>query len=135
MTKPMQACRNAATILLVDDEPDIVTIFTEVLEKAGHRVLPSTEPAQALDIAEQATEDIDLLLSDVTMPEMNGFELARRLKAMRPGLKVLFMSGYIEGTHCIDEGTVLLHKPLSLHVLCDAVSTMLDTAKATSPPE
>ena len=130
MKKSHQAGRVAGTILLVDDEPEIVMIFQRVLEDAGHRVLPSTTPAHALEIAERAIGGIDLLLSDVMMPGIDGFELSRRLRIMHQDLKVLFMSEYVEGTLPIDPRTIMLHKPLSRTALCAAVSEMLGPVEA-----
>jgi PAS domain S-box-containing protein len=84
------------TILLVEDDEDLRQLLRSLLEQSGYHVLTSGNGQSALEIAH--TQSIDLLLSDVVMPEVNGLDLAERLNAQRPGLRVLFMSGYPEDT-------------------------------------
>ncbi len=82
------------TILLVEDEPMILEVTQAMLKLQGYEVLVASSPAEALRLAEQRRGDIGLLMTDVVMPEMNGRDLARRMQALFPGLKCLFMSGY-----------------------------------------
>jgi CheY-like chemotaxis protein len=82
------------TILVVDDEPEVVSLATNVLEAEGYMVISTGDPREALRIARSRPEPLDLLLTDVVMPGMNGRELAGRLRVFRPGIKVLFMSAY-----------------------------------------
>jgi CheY-like chemotaxis protein len=88
-----------------------------MLESLGHTVLEASTPAEALALAAEAGSRIDLLLSDVVMPDMKGPELARRLLELRPGVPVLFMSGYtanIALTHGVPAGgATLLTKPFT----------------------
>ena len=84
----------AATILVVEDEEDIREIAAGILERAGYTVLVAADPDQALALAADETRTIDLLLSDVVLPSMNGPELAALLVEQRPGLPVLYTSGY-----------------------------------------
>jgi PAS domain S-box-containing protein len=81
-------------VLLVEDEPLIRELSRDMLERQGFRVLVAAGPAEAEQISKRSK--FDLLITDVTMPEMQGTELARRLRAVRPGLKVLYISGYSE---------------------------------------
>jgi CheY-like chemotaxis protein len=91
---PEPAAVGSETVLLVEDE-DVVRRFTRaILERHGYRVLEAARPSEALEIAERHQGDIQLLLSDVVMPEMSGPEMARKLGASRRGLRVLYMSGY-----------------------------------------
>jgi CheY-like chemotaxis protein len=85
-----------ATILLVEDEPAVREITREALELGGYRVLTASGPAAAGRIASDLSTAIDLLLTDVIMPGMNGPELARRVHETRPELVTLFMTGYAE---------------------------------------
>lgn len=85
-----------ATILLVEDEPAVRQVTRAALEIGGYRVLEADGPATAEHIASDSETDIDLLLTDVVMPGMNGAELARRVRELRPELVTLFMSGYAE---------------------------------------
>ena len=85
-----------ATILLVEDEPAVRMVTREALELGGYRVLEADGPASAVRIAAEGSTVIDLLLTDVIMPGMNGAELARRVRASRPQVVTLFMTGYAE---------------------------------------
>jgi two-component system cell cycle sensor histidine kinase/response regulator CckA len=86
----------AATILLVEDDGAVRDMTAQVLSRAGHRVLSAATPGQACALFEQYADDIDLLVTDVVMPEMHGPALAERLAARRPDLRVLFVSGYTD---------------------------------------
>jgi CheY-like chemotaxis protein len=84
------------TILLVDDEPQVVTLVREMLVREGYNVLGASDGDEALQIARDHENHIDLLLTDIVMPQLNGRELAVKLKAMRPDIKVLYMSGFMK---------------------------------------
>jgi CheY-like chemotaxis protein len=83
-----------ATVLVLDDEDSVRRLVTAVLESAGYLVLPAADGALALDIARSHPEPIDLLITDMTMPEMDGREAADAVRGLRPQCRVLFMSGY-----------------------------------------
>ncbi len=126
-TMPGQA--QEKTILLVDDEHEIVALCTQALYTAGggYSVIPTTSPVEALRIAEQHQHRIHLLVTDVMMPEMNGFDLADRLKFAIPNLKILFMSGYVaEVNQDRAQNINFLAKPFSLQALCATVHSILD---------
>src|SRR6185436_738855 len=84
------------TLLLVEDEAQVLRIIREVLENQGYKVLSAANGEAALQLAEDQTTEIGLLLTDVVMPQMSGRELAERLLTLRPQLKVLYMSGYTD---------------------------------------
>jgi len=119
------------TILLVEDEPTLARTYSRMLEQEGYRVFTATTPKQAILIAEQQAESIDLLLTDVIMPEMNGRDLATTLLGKLPGLKCVFMSGYtadiIADHGVLDAGVTFLEKPFSSEALAAKVRTVLDT--------
>jgi two-component system cell cycle sensor histidine kinase/response regulator CckA len=81
-------------ILIVDDEPEVLALTTSILRAEGYTIVATGDPREALRIARARPEPLDLLLTDVVMPGMNGRELAGRLRVFRPGIKVLFMSAY-----------------------------------------
>jgi two-component system, cell cycle sensor histidine kinase and response regulator CckA len=83
-----------ATILLVDDSPRIRPLIRQILDQVGCSVLEADNPQKALELAEEYAGAIDLLLTDVIMPGMTGIELAAQIRAQRPEIKVLCMSGY-----------------------------------------
>jgi CheY-like chemotaxis protein len=119
------------TILLVEDEPAILQMTTRMLEGLGYTVLAATTPAEAIRLAQEHTGNIRLLMTDVVMPEMNGWDLAEKLLSLDPHLKSLFMSGYtadIIGHHGIlDETAHFLQKPFSTKDLAVKVRETLDS--------
>jgi PAS domain S-box-containing protein len=118
------------TILLVEDEEDVRALAREVLERQGHRVLEAGDGAQALQRYEAEGERIDLILTDVVMPHMSGRELVDRVRAMRPTMPVLYMSGYTEDAilrHGVrDSSVLLLGKPFTPADLVSKVREVLD---------
>jgi two-component system, cell cycle sensor histidine kinase and response regulator CckA len=93
---PEEGRGGSETVLLVEDEESVRQLAREVLETGGYQVLEAPDGGQALQLAEQHAGPIALLLTDVVMPGITGPDLARRLGARRPELKVLFVSGYLE---------------------------------------
>jgi two-component system cell cycle sensor histidine kinase/response regulator CckA len=93
---PETGCRaSAATILLVEDEDDVRSVLAEALNQKGYATTGAADPAQALSLEENLGR-LDLLITDMVMPGMDGKQLAKALVAKRPGLPVLFMSGFTE---------------------------------------
>jgi CheY-like chemotaxis protein len=113
------------TILLAEDEPVVRDVVRETLERRGYVVLDGGDAPQALALAAGHRGRIDLLLSDVSMPGMNGVELAERLREQRPGLPVLLMSGAPEtdviGHIASEPGICFIAKPVTSTALLDAV--------------
>jgi two-component system cell cycle sensor histidine kinase/response regulator CckA len=118
------------TILLVEDEDDVRALARELLERQGYRVLEASDGLQALGRYETEGDQIDLILSDVVMPRMSGRELVDRVRALRPDMRVLYMSGYTEDAilrHGVrDASTVLLGKPFAPADLLAKVREVLD---------
>jgi CheY-like chemotaxis protein len=112
-------------ILLVEDDDLVRDFATQVLEEAGYGVRTAALPSEAEAIAE-AGEPVDLLITDIVMPERDGVELARRLLRRRPGLKVLFTTGYTR--HIAPEqlaGAEILDKPYHADALLHAVQRLI----------
>jgi CheY-like chemotaxis protein len=109
--------RGTETVLLVEDELPNLALVRKILESLGYRVLSTHDPLEALRIAERTEESIDLLLTDVVMPGMDGRRLHTELEARRPGLKCLYMSGYpanvIVHRGVVDEGLNYIQKPFT----------------------
>lgn len=130
ISEPVQV-RCSATILLVEDEETVRQMATDMLEQSGYTTLTATTPREALAFCAREDQQIDLLLTDVIMPEMNGRELSRRIKSMRPGIKVLFMSGYTADI-IPEEGEAVerhfIKKPFSLRTLLDTIENCLKEA-------
>jgi signal transduction histidine kinase/CheY-like chemotaxis protein len=120
----------ADTILLVEDDHDVRTYVVEILRELHYRVLEAHDADSALAMVDRNDIRIDLLLTDVVLPGMNGQQLAEELKARQPGIRVLFMSGYsrdaIVHDGRLDPGVELMQKPLTHEVLAQRVRAVLD---------
>jgi PAS domain S-box-containing protein len=118
------------TILLVEDEPMILTMTTQMLVGQGYHVLTAASPWEAIRLAKKHAGSIDLLMTDVIMPEMNGRDLAKLLLSISPDINRLFMSGYtanvIEPHGILDEGVHFIQKPFSMKDLAAAVREALE---------
>lgn len=125
------------TILLVDDEETVRRFGSRVLEKHGFQVLSAATGAEALSTAGSHGGTIDLLLTDVMMPEMNGCVLAERLLVQRPSLRVLFISGYAENVIAehvaLVGGSAFLGKPFKPKALVTKVREVLDAPRGGLP--
>jgi two-component system cell cycle sensor histidine kinase/response regulator CckA len=120
--------RGHETILLVEDEDAVRAIVNAVLRRDGYDVLEASRPSVALEIFRQRGGDIDLLLTDVVMPEMTGPTLAQRLIGLRPELRVLFISGYADMAaqpYPDNENVRFLSKPFQASALTARVRQML----------
>ncbi len=121
------------TVLVVEDEPMLLGLTSRILAAKGYRVLASTDPEEALRLAAKA--ELDLLITDVVMPGMNGRELARRVVQVRPSVRLLFMSGYIADSsvqqEIIEAGHFFIQKPFSPEDLALLVRRILDGAPGT----
>ncbi|MGH7476199.1 MAG: MHYT domain-containing protein [Longimicrobiales bacterium] len=117
------------TILLVEDEPAVRRLVRKLLERQGHCVLEADDVDDAMRIARDHAAGIDLLLTDVVMPSMNGRELAELVSAERPSIRVLYMSGYTEDATLKrgvrQSGIDFLEKPFTLHALGHKVAEVL----------
>jgi len=127
VTRPTEdsGLRGTETILLVEDEPAILKITSIMLERMGYKVIAAPGPKAALKILLETENSIDMLLTDVIMPEMNGRELAASVKRKFPDLKCLFMSGYtanvIAAQGVLDAEVNFIHKPFSIADLAKKV--------------
>jgi PAS domain S-box-containing protein len=123
------------TVLVVDDQAEVLAFAAAALEGYGYRVMVAPDGAEALLLGER--EHVDLLVTDVVMPNMSGQALAERLEKLRPGMKVLFMSGYtadVMASHgALAEGVELIEKPFDAEQLAIRVREVLGPAKAGRP--
>jgi PAS domain S-box-containing protein len=128
---PGSSDRGSETILLVEDEEEVRAVLHQILARKGYRVLQAGSGEEALVISRLHRGAVHLLLTDVTMPEMKGPELAQRLRAERPATRIVFMSGYND-ERLSDGGPdspVCLQKPFSPQLLGETVRAVLDTAE------
>ena len=124
------------TILLVEDEEAVRALAARGLQQRGYKVLESTGPEDALQIGEQHKESIDLLLTDVVLPRMSGRRIAERLGILRPGMKVLYISGYTDDSvvrhGVLEASTAFLQKPFTPASLARKVREVLDAGHGGS---
>jgi two-component system, cell cycle sensor histidine kinase and response regulator CckA len=117
----------SATILLVDDEQSVRSIVMKILQRANYKVLEAESGEAALRISDSHPDRIDLLISDMYMPGLRGPEVAQALAPKRPGLRVLFMSGYADqdSRAGVPPGANFLNKPFSGQELAAKVDAVL----------
>jgi signal transduction histidine kinase len=124
-----RAPARAATVLIVEDDPGVRAFASQVLRDAGSTVFEAANAAEALAIAARESRPLDLLLTDVVLPGIDGGDLAARLRGLRPGLRVLFMSGYtpeeIAVTAALASADPLLKKPFLPGALRERVAHVL----------
>lgn len=125
--------RGSETVLVVEDDKALLDMGRTMLEQLGYRVLAASLPDEAVRQAKECPAALDLLVTDVVMPGMNGHELAQTIRSLHPGLGVLFMSGYtanvIAHHGVLDEGIHFIQKPFSYRDLAARVREALDRRK------
>ena len=130
--KAVSIPRGTETILLVEDEAAILKMTTALLEKNGYNVLPANTPDEAIEIAGH-TGGIDLLLTDVVLPEMNGRDLAGRIRELHPSILCVYMSGYtanvIAHHGVLDEGVDFIAKPFTVKGLLTKIRAVMDEGR------
>jgi two-component system cell cycle sensor histidine kinase/response regulator CckA len=129
--KPVEEiARGSETILVVEDEANLREITRVFLEDCGYRVLEAADGNEALQIAESFSHPIHLILTDVIMPGMNGRQLAEQILSARPGMKAVYMTGYMDDMvvqhKVLEPGIPLLQKPFDLVRLTRKIRTVLD---------
>jgi PAS domain S-box-containing protein len=124
-------------VLVVDDHEQIRRLTAGILQRRGYVALPAATPAEALEMSERHTGEIDVLLTDITMPGMNGPELAERLRVARPNLRVLYMSGYagdaVQRHGVLSNGAAFVPKPFTPDSLARALLGVLGSLSELAP--
>jgi CheY-like chemotaxis protein len=126
-----EAATATATLLLVEDHEQVRTLVHLVLEKQGFTVLAASNGGEALAVSAAHEGPIDLVLTDLVMPGMDGKELVERLREQRPGVRALFTSGYAQGMiegRELDDGDAFLPKPYDQAELASTISAVLAAA-------
>jgi CheY-like chemotaxis protein len=122
--------RGSETILLVEDETAVRQIARQVLESHGYCVLEASHGGNALEVAARHLQPVDMLVTDMVMPEMGGRQLVEIMRSLQPGIRVLFMSGYTDDTTILNRGDAnadtLIYKPFSPKALVKKVRDILD---------
>lgn len=122
-------------VLLVEDDASILKLGGMILRDLGYTVMSTTSPTQAIQLANESAGKMDLLITDVVMPEMNGRELSEQLRILHPDLKVLFMSGYtsnvIAHRGVLEDGVYFIPKPFSKKEMAVKIREVLDDANTS----
>jgi len=136
-TAQAETISGSETILLVEDSEALRKLTKSFLESHGFRVLVAQDGQEAIQVENRHSGGIDLLLTDVVMPGMNGRALAERLLSRQPAMRVLYISGYTDSFVArhgvLEQGMVLLHKPFTEEVLIRKVREVLDAKTAEGP--
>ena len=126
------------TILLVEDEDSVRAVASRVLRRSGYTVVEARNGIDALRACEERGTEVDLIITDIVMPEMGGFELASRVRRARPGARILFTSGYTEHAvlrrSFVDPGEAFLEKPFTPARLAQRAREVLDAPAQMSGP-
>jgi PAS domain S-box-containing protein len=134
---PPGPVRGDETLLVVEDEPMVRSIAVQALRAQGYKVLEAENGAEALRVAAAHGGPLDLLITDVVMPQVGGRELAERLRAERPELRVLYMSGYTDSAivrhGVLEEGIAFLQKPFTAPALARKAREVLDRPRRMEP--
>jgi len=127
--EPTIRLEGTETVLIVEDEEIVLGLAKQILDHYGYRVLAANRPDEALKLARSYKDRIDLLVTDVVMPEMNGKQLKNLIAETHPEVRVLFMSGYtsnvIQQKGILDEGIHFIQKPFSVKGFAEKVRTVL----------
>jgi PAS domain S-box-containing protein len=131
---PLPHARGRGTVLLVEDEESVRRFAERVLSRGGYTVLMAAEGAEAMALSRQHPGIIHVLVTDLVMPRMNGSDLARRLMAERPGIRVLFISGYdrdeARTRSPMEAGTDFIEKPFSPEALLERIHLLLELPRS-----
>ena len=136
MPQTSHAADDKGNVMVVEDEPEVRDYAATVLTNYGYKVIKANNAVEALQFSEREHEHIDLVLADVVMPGVSGPEMSSRLKALRPGIKVLYMSGYtadkIAHHGVLDPETDFIQKPFTPSQLSSKVREMLTRGSSAS---
>lgn len=118
----------ASTILVVEDDAIVRMLIVDVLEELEFNVLEAADAEEALTVVQNTAQVIDLMMTDVGLPDMDGKQLAVKVRELRPALPILFASGYAENID-VPSGMQVIGKPFSIDQLRDKVKSMLPVCK------
>jgi two-component system cell cycle sensor histidine kinase/response regulator CckA len=128
-----QSLRGSETILVVDDESEVRLLVSEMLRFYGYNVMEAPNASNAFLIMEKYQDNVDLILTDIVMPEMNGFELVEKISPLYPKLKIVFMSGFTDKVTAdhphLDKEKNFVQKPFTANTLIQKIRDVLDTSK------
>ena len=119
---------NKYSVIIVDDDPDLVDLFKEILEKNGYKVCGFTHPLTALEFIQKNHKNCNLVISDYIMPQLNGYELGKKIKEIDSNIKVILISDY-DDRHENNLEFKFIQKPITINNLIKTVEESLPTIK------
>jgi two-component system cell cycle sensor histidine kinase/response regulator CckA len=126
---------SGGTILLVEDDENVRRMAAQMLKILGYTVFAPLSPQDAIAICKEADQPIDCVVTDVIMPGMSGRELVEAIRILRPGIKVLFMSGYtsdvIAHHGVLDEGVPFIQKPFDMSAIHKKIQEIIAAPRAS----
>lgn len=131
LTYPPRPEQDETTILLVEDEADLRDLLSRILQDNHYQVLEAEDGEQALRVANRSPTRIDLVLTDLIMPGLSGYDVAQKIRAIRPGIKIIYITGYVDAKkqfHRLQRDERLLEKPVHPEQLLSSVREMLSTS-------
>ena len=132
VTQSQQQAAGGETILVVEDEEALLSIAVRILGRHGYTILSASRPSDAIERAARHDGTIELLITDIVMPEAPGTEVAKQLQASRPSLRVIYTSGYMPNANELPTGAAFLPKPYSGEQLLSAVADSLHGQQAAT---
>jgi len=124
--------RGSERILLVDDEPALMEMATSILERLGYKVTGQTDSVTALEVFRSSPDEFDLVITDYTMPNLTGMDLAKEVRRIRPDIRIMLCTGFSEKItpdHMKELGVGLLMKPYGMREISEAIRKTLDARK------
>jgi CheY-like chemotaxis protein len=109
------------TVMVVEDEPAVLQVTSRILDRAGFHVLQARSPKAALELVRSLDQPLDVVLTDIVMPEMPGTALATKMAAIRPEARMVFMSGYTDKPEILPKGAIFIAKPFTAEALLERV--------------
>ena len=122
----METSSDKHTILIVDDEESVRTLLRRILERAGYSVLEAVDGQQGLEVYKQNVEVIDVLLLDLTMPAMSGYDMLAEIQIVDPDVKAIVVTGYHPEEERLVGVVDIIRKPIQFSVMRDAIECALE---------
>jgi CheY-like chemotaxis protein len=136
---PFSRTRTGETVLIVEDQDALREVTARIFTRSGYRVITAPNGAEAVALAGRTDQEIDLLVTDVIMPNMLGAEVAERIRELRPDIEVLFMSAYPQGVLTmqgrLDTSADLIEKPFAAPAIIERAGRLLDGRGRTATEE
>jgi two-component system cell cycle sensor histidine kinase/response regulator CckA len=122
----METSSDTRTILIVDDEESVRTLLRRILERSGYSVLEAEDGHQGLEVYKENVELIDVLLLDLTMPKMSGYDMLAEIQIVDPDVKAIVVTGYLPEEERLVGVADIIRKPIQFSVICEAIARVLD---------